>query len=339
MHASMIAEAVAFHYGVMVDEVVELHGGADFDASTFRLVSRQSLIYFLKLRRTAPALDVTGTVQWLIDSGLPHLIKLIPTIFNLPCARFGTAHAVLQPYVEGQSGWDVALNSEQWRELGRTLKMLHTMQAPTGILDNIPRETFSPAARESVTIALNSLNLAEKSEAGPSVRELRRLLMEHREVIECILLQAAELASSLAHQNLPFSLCHSDLHAGNLLIESSGHFNIIDWDGLIFAPPERDLMFIGGGVGGIWNREEEQNLFMKGYRSNEVNLEVLSYYRLERIIQDIAEFIQYIETPQNDEVDRAMAVQQFATQFTPGNVVPIALATSQNYWNENYGSE
>jgi thiamine kinase-like enzyme len=51
-------------------------------------------------------------------------------------------------------------------------------------------------------------------------------------------------------------LCHSDIHAANLLI-SNGDFFIVDWDTLIMAPKERELMFIGAGIADKQNTDEK----------------------------------------------------------------------------------
>jgi len=40
-----------------------------------------------------------------------------------------------------------------------------------------------------------------------------------------------------------------DIHLWNLLIDDrTGALHVVDWDTLIFAPKERDLMFIGAGL-------------------------------------------------------------------------------------------
>ena len=87
-------------------------------------------------------------------------------------------------------------------------------------------------------------------------------------------------------------LCHSDIHAGNVLIDGNNTIYIVDWDEPIMAPKERDLMFIGGGVGNVWNKPHEEKLFYKGYGKTEVDSTILAYYRHERIVEDIALYSQ-----------------------------------------------
>ncbi len=43
-------------------------------------------------------------------------------------------------------------------------------------------------------------------------------------------------------------VCHTDLHAGNILIGVDGRLYIVDWDAPIRTPKEHDLMFAGGSA-------------------------------------------------------------------------------------------
>ena len=48
---------------------------------------------------------------------------------------------------------------------------------------------------------------------------------------------------------LPLVLCHADLHTWNVMIDGDGEPWLVDWDEVILAPKERDLMFVVGGIG------------------------------------------------------------------------------------------
>ena len=80
------------------------------------------------------------------------------------------------------------------------------------------------------------------------------------------------LARVLQARSPEFTLCHSDVHAGNLLIGADDAFYIVDWDSPILAPKERDLMFIGGGLMGAWRApREEEALFYRGYGATRID--------------------------------------------------------------------
>jgi spectinomycin phosphotransferase len=155
------------------------------------------------------------------------------------------------------------------------------------------------------------------------------LMREKRREIRYLVERAEELASRLQARPRAQVLCHADVHAGNLLLARDGSLNIVDWDDLILAPREQDLMFAGGGVGGIWNSEREVALFYQGYGPVEVDLAALAYYRLERVVIDIAEFgKQLLLSPEGGE-DREQAYRYFAGQFAPGEAIAMAMRTDR----------
>jgi len=123
-------------------------------------------------------------------------------------------------------------------------------------------------------------------------------------------------------------LCHSDLHGGNVLVDGNNTIYIIDWDEPILAPKERDLMFMGGGVGNVWNDSDEEVIFYKGYGKTEVNKTILTYYRHERIVEDIAEFGQNLLLTMDGGEGRLQSYQHFMAMFEPNGVVDIAFKTS-----------
>jgi spectinomycin phosphotransferase len=98
---------------------------------------------------------------------------------------------------------------------------------------------------------------------------------------------------------------------------------IVDWDEPILAPKERDLMFIGGGVGGIWNNDQEASWFYQGYGQTEIDLLALSYYRYERIVADFAAYSEQIFGMHGSVEDRQKGLR-LMNQFLPNNVVEIA---------------
>lgn len=111
--------------------------------------------------------------------------------------------------------------------------------------------------------------------------KFRRFLIDKRSAIEQLVDRTEELSKKLESQSFPFVLCHSDLHAGNLLLEKEDIFYLVDWDDPIMAPKERDLMFIGGGVGNVWNRSHEEALFYEISREEwrEQHLKILCFIR------------------------------------------------------------
>jgi spectinomycin phosphotransferase len=72
-------------------------------------------------------------------------------------------------------------------------------------------------------------------------------------------------------------LCHGDINTGNLLF-SENDLYIVDWDTLVLASREKDLMYIGGGIGNKWNDNDDIEYFYKGY-GNERRSSVLRVFK------------------------------------------------------------
>ncbi len=125
-------------------------------------------------------------------------------------------------------------------------------------------------------------------------------------------------------------MCHSDLHAGNILIDRNDAFYIGDWDSPILAPKERDLMFIGGGQGFTGHTlQEEEILFYEGYGQTQIDPVALAYYRYERIIQDIAVYCEQLFLTNEGGDDRAQSLRYLISNFLPNNAIAIAYASDK----------
>ena len=90
--------------------------------------------------------------------------------------------------------------------------------------------------------------------------------------------------------SLPLVLCHADLHTWNVMIDGDGELWLIDWDEVIRAPKERDLMFVVGGISTSLIQPHETEWFFEGYGETTVDPLALSYYRHAWAVQDIGSY-------------------------------------------------
>jgi spectinomycin phosphotransferase len=233
----------------------------------------------------------------------------------------------LYPFIEGSNGWRAALSDTQWNIFGQTLKRIHTLTLPPDLADHTPRENYSPQWREQVK---QFQKMAETTRFTDSVAAgLAELLEVKQREISYLIQRAEDLGVILKDQAVDNVLCHSDIHLGNLLI-SDETFYIVDWDQPILAPKERDLMFIGGGIGnGRFRPEQEEALFYAGYGQTPINMVALAYYRYERIVQDFAAYSEQILLTDEGGEDRADGLRRVVSQFQPGAVVDMAYHTEK----------
>ena len=314
-------------YGVSVAHIAFLPLGNDVNTAVYRVVADGGVSYFLKLRSGAFDEATVAIPHFLHGQGIAQIIAPIATTAGHLWTRVDAFAVILFPFVAGQNGFAAPLSAHHWMQLGAALKGLHTAVIPPSLGGRIPRERYAPHWRDRVRMF--QARIADTAFPEPAAAKLAAFLHSRRDEIATIVGRADELGSALQARSLDQVLCHADIHAANVLIDRADALYIVDWDTMTFAPKERDLMFIGGGIGGAWNSTQEEALFYRGYGQTEIDLMALTYYRYERIIEDIAEFCGRLLLTDEGGADRERALQKFPNQFLPNNVVAIAYATDR----------
>ena len=310
-------------YGVDVVQLAFLPLGADMNTAVYRVVAEDETPYFFKLR--SGIFDETSVAlpKFLYDKGLAQIIAPLATKSGQLWANADVFKTILCPFVDGRNGYEVDLSDRQWADLGAALKRIHTTVLPTELIRRIQRETYAPQGREIVKTFLERID--DDTFDDPIAVQLAAFLRAKRDEILDLVARAEGLAQSLQARSPEFILCHSDLHAGNILIDAIGTLYIVDWDNPILAPKERDLMAIGGGLMGNWRPSEEEELqFYQGYGQAQVDPRALAYYRYERIIQDIAAYCEQLLLTTGGGEDRAQALRYLKSNFLPNGTIEIA---------------
>ena len=240
---------------------------------------------------------------------------------------------ILYPFVAGHNGYEVTFSDRQWAVFGTALKRIHTASVPPMLKQYIQQETYSPQWREIVKKFLK--DMAHDAFADLVAIKLAAFLQTKRDEILDLVARTERLALTLQVQAPKLIVCHSDLHAGNILIAANDAFYIVDWDNPILAPKERDLMFIGGGQGFVGHTpQEEEILFYRGYGQTQIDPIALAYYRYERIIQDIAVYCEQIFLSDEGGEDREQALSYLASNFLPSGTIEITYQSDKtgNNW-------
>jgi len=300
----LILKYLKTHYRIQGTHIVQLPLGADINASVYQVEASDQKIYFVKLKKGDRNKAHMAALKLLQNAGIEELIAPIETIDGEELLQVDGFTLIVYPFIAGHDGFRRPLTDQQWITLGRAMRQVHEVKVPSSLQTYIRREQFSSKWRDIV----RSLPLLE----------------EKRATIQKLVDSAEQLAAMVRHHPHEHVLCHSDIHGGNVLIDHTGKLFIVDWDDPILAPKERDLMFIGGGVGNVWNQPREEKLFYQGYGPVEIDETLLAYYRYERIVEDIAVYAQELLKSPTDAV-----YEQLMSLFEPNGVVDIAFKTKR----------
>jgi len=325
---NIIIDCLRNDYGINITMLTLLPLGADIDASVYKAQAHDQTAYFIKLKR-GHSDDISVVIaQFLQTMGIQHIIPPIKTIDGQPTQQIEDCTLIVYPFIAGQNGFERSLTETQWITLGKTLRQVHDIDVPPAIQNQIRRETYSPKWRDSVRSLYAPIDA--KPVGDKVALKLLTFMKQHIVAIRRLVDRAEQLTKQIQNLSPEFVLCHSDIHAGNVLIDGNDTIYLVDWDAPIMAPKERDLMFIGGGVANVWNQPNEATLFYQGYGETDINMTILAYYRHERIVEDIAIYGQEILLKESGETEKEEMYQHFIKMFAPNDVVDIAFKTDKD---------
>ncbi|MBS0185618.1 MAG: aminoglycoside phosphotransferase family protein [Proteobacteria bacterium] len=315
-------------YGLNSEGVFFLPLGADLMTALYRIRTHSAKEYFLKLRNNKHIPACVLVPKYLSDNGFKQVIPPLETTTGNLWTNLSSFKAILYPYIEGFNGNETGMSDQQWIEFGSALKRFHSTYFPKVITKSIPRETFSSKWRKKVKTFLRCIE-DEIFQEHVAIEMALFLKSKSSELLK-IIKRTEDLADFLKNEPLPYILCHADIHGWNLLIEKEGALYIVDWDTLIFAPKERDLMFIGAGLGNESRPfSEVETLFYQGYGQTTLNQNALTYYRYERIIQDIAVYCEQIFLSNEGGEERVRSFEYVQSNFLPNGTIERAYGSDK----------
>ena len=312
-----IEAALCRNYALIEPRTTFLPLGYDASAAVFRVESAHAPARFLKIRRDPLACAALAVPAYLRGQGLHEIVAPLATTEGSFAVMVDDLQLILYPFVEGDNGMDVGLSLMQWQELGHFLKQLHRVRLPAAIRREAPRETFVSPWRPSICRVQRAIDKADFCLIAQS--HFATLWQQHRRRIDTIVARDLQLSALMQARDLPHVLCHADIHTANLLLDAAGALHVVDWDGVMLAPKERDLMFLVDDVG---EQSAEAHHFRAGYGATAVDAVALAYYRNEWVVQELGDFGDrlFFLTDIGGEETLQDAVHGFAELFDPGDV-------------------
>ena len=208
------------------------------------------------------------------------------------------------PWIAGERAADTGLTLEQWVAYGVLLAEVHRCEPPEDLKSVLP--PINPInARMPATVRSVRARLATPQDAVEEA--LAAVWQTHSDLITAVV----EQCEDLAHRELGGTpvLCHADPHLANVLVEGD-QLHLIDWDDVVLAPREQDLLFFVGGMGSIGpTTSAEEDAFFTGYGPVDLDPTRLAYYRSARALEDFASWSDYVLSGAPDREDRLDTVR------------------------------
>jgi spectinomycin phosphotransferase len=336
--ATLVA-ALRDGYGLPVERLAFVPLGNDSAAWTYQAPASDGRVWFVKVRRDPRPAGIL-VPRFLRDRGLVEVVAAIPTRDGQPWLDVGPWSVLVYPHVDAPRGMDVGLDLSSWSRLGAIAARLHAITLPPGLAALVPHEDFRPKANEMARRVAKQLDEGPSGETSPDEIALRlhAVWSERRVIIERLIRRSEDLATKIRNQEglarpLRFVPCHADLHAANVLVGADGGLSIVDWDEVVLAPPERDLMFVrGSAIAGVVS-DDESTAFETGYgpsRAGKADPLLIAWYRIDWAVQDLADFARrVILDPTLGTATRANALALFESNFEPGGEVETAIEADE----------
>lgn len=221
-------------YGIQVNTLVLLPLGADMNSCVYKAEALDNSAFFVKLKNEHTHHGSIAILELLKNANIPLIIPPLRTKDGKAFEYIDDFVLFLHPFIDGQSGFNQPITDEQWITLGHALRQIHEIEVPSSIQQQIRREEYSPKWRQIVQSLLNQIN--DMPSGDEIAQKLLVFIKINQQSIQKLVKRAEELADKIKNISPTFVLCHSDIHAGNVLIDNNDSLFIVDWDDPIMAP-------------------------------------------------------------------------------------------------------
>ncbi len=186
----------------------------------------------------------------------------------------GVFTGVLFNYIPGGAvGFDNPYFPEDIRQLTEIVRALHRV-------DPTPFEGLCPGERYDLQWCAELRRIVLEESCKMPLR-FTETVSRYSAVIEEKIREVCALADVLKAAELPFVLCHTDIHPGNVMRDPNGKLYLVDWENVQLAPKEADLYAFA----------EKEDL---AHLAEDTDGDAVLYYTVRRDLEDIYEFLRSV---------------------------------------------
>lgn len=220
-------------------------------------------------------LDACHALRYALDTD--HVVSAVPTRSGSLMFQIGEFGAALFPYLLATPLRESEWTEEQADAVGRLIAQIHITSLDVPLVT----EQFSTAAADAAQNVLDALPAALESRSSVH-HATARLLLPCEGALRREIEHLRHTSDRMRQSAVPLVVCHGDLTWGNVLFGPEPY--LIDWDDMVYAPKERDLMFYA----------DPDNLVLEAYRKAggmaDLDADALMYYRALWNNEEIGDF-------------------------------------------------
>lgn len=229
---------------------------------------------------------------------------------------------VVYPFISGKMVIDRILPIQQWQKIGAIFATLHRTTLVRKDKRSLKVEDFVPPRADGAKRVI--AHAMDTSHTKIATELLSDFIQGKVGEMQAIIARAENLGRELQEQQPEMVLCHADPNQANILITPDERILLVDWDGVMLAPRERDLTFFTG---------KEHRAFMQGYDHKgtyTLNSTAIAYYKYEWVVQEFCDYGTRVFFSDVDEQEKWRALKEFTGLFDPGDVVQEAYAADKD---------
>lgn len=209
--------------------------------------------------------------------GTDSVVTAVPTRTGTLTFQIDEFVCALFPYVLGTPLRESEWTDQQAAGVGMLLARIHAASLDVPL----PAEQFSTTAADAAQDILDALPSALRSQ-DPAHRSTARLLLPSEPALRREVEQLRRASEYMRQATIPFVICHGDPTWDNILFGAKPY--LIDWDDMVYAPKERDLVFFA----------DPGSPVLEAYRqaggTADLDTDALMYYRALWNNEGIADF-------------------------------------------------
>jgi len=330
-----LVECVRVDFGISLSSISQVVGGQDCDAVVLHAVTADGAGMAVKVSRSpdVSALLASAYLAECLSSGIPAPLR---TRSGQSYSVVGGRRLSLSPWISGRAAYETGMDAQQWRCFGALLGEVHAAQMPRTVARQLPTEDFRTPDAAIVRVLDERIHAQETlgNRAGSDdalTDALIRKWCAAGDSLTAILAHIEDLGDELRFAAATFVLCHGDAHIGNVQLGDDGAVWLLDWDEVVRAPRERDLMFVIGGVlADAPVTAQQQAWFFDGYGAVEIDPLHLAYYRCSWALQDVADYAaRILDPPAGPSAAGSQALALFGDAVSPTGIASLALTSLQ----------